>query len=152
VPKRASIADTSLIVLQWELDQVKPASEQWFIGEPVFDKDGTIIIGFATDQMLEDALKYGHEGLVISDDTHGTTRQPLLLWTFHVVDEFGGHRPGAHFMMNSIKSSTIERGLRMYCNRLHAKAPIPWRPRVSMTDKCSAQQAAFRCVVQLLLH
>ena len=103
------------------------------------------VLGFLTDTMADNAVKYVHERLLLADATFGTNQQKLSLYTALCMDTHGNGMPVYHVLIHSCNQDQLEQSDRAWQAHMESKHPR-FRPGCAMIYDATAEINAKKYV------
>ena len=115
--------------------------------QPVQQAGGTagFVLGFSTDTMADNAVKYVHERLLLADATFGTNQQKLSLYTALGMDTHGNGMPVYHVLTHSCTQDQLKQINRAWQAHMESKH-FGFRLGCAMMDDATAEINAKKYV------
>ena len=137
---------TTLPVAQFDEDQLKPAEKRVFLHcafEPTGDGDSTTFFAvFSSAQMLQTALKYGHNRPLFIDTTFAVSQYSFPFLTILAFDDHGHGVPVCWAVLPNEQEATFHRAISIFLHRIREISP-GFTVSVGLCDDSDTEQNAF---------
>jgi hypothetical protein len=133
-------------MLQYQEDNELPVGERSWLHAHL--TTGDVLLVVATPQMMDAALRFGHDRPLFMDATHGTVKYGYKLVTVLVMDQMNKGVPVAWAIVEHERTVDYTKFLQVLKDeilRKAADADKEWQPSCMLTDDAEAEHAATRC-------